>query len=90
MTPDDWAEEWAINLHAHFKNCQHGGRRGGPHPDSTFVAIAKDKVEQLEREAIRGFVDKILHGHGQHRRWLKDAGEAFIAGQPMPEEKFAP
>jgi len=34
---------------------------------------------------IRMFVEAILHGDDDHRMWLKEAGEAFINGTPMPK-----
>ena len=40
--------ERASSLHAMFRNCQSGGRRGGPHPDSTFIAIAEDAFADAE------------------------------------------
>lgn len=35
-------------------------------------------------EAIRAFANDILHGDSEHRSWLLEAAETFIAGKPMP------
>ena len=35
-------------------------------------------------DAIREFVVLIAHGDGDHKRWLHEAGEAFIEGRPLP------
>src|SRR5690242_9315440 len=35
-------------------------------------------------ERIRAFAKAILHGDDEHREWLTEAAEAFIAGTPLP------
>lgn len=33
------------------------------------------------------FIDGILHGDADHRRWLQDAADAYNAGQPIPDPR---
>jgi hypothetical protein len=35
-------------------------------------------------EQIRAFAKAILHGDDEHREWLMEAAEAFIAQSPLP------
>ena len=35
-------------------------------------------------ETARQFTEAIVHGDDEHRAWLREAAEAFIAGAPMP------
>jgi hypothetical protein len=36
------------------------------------------------KQVIADFVCAILHGDEVHRAWLRDAGDAFITGKPIP------
>jgi hypothetical protein len=38
-------------------------------------------------DAIRRFAQAVLHGDEEHRAWLVEAAEAFIAGERMPEPR---
>lgn len=33
---------------------------------------------------IRAFTEAILHGDDEHKAWLQEAAEAYIAGKPLP------
>lgn len=39
---------------------------------------------EVVKLAIREFANAILHGDDEHRQWLLDAAECFIAGEVMP------
>lgn len=41
--------------------------------------MSQERIEELFR-----FLE---HGDEEHRRWLKEAIEAFFAGQPRPETR---
>lgn len=51
----------------------------GPDPQSLA-----DWREAFADEAVREFATAILHGDDEHRAWLLEAAEAFIAGHPLP------
>jgi hypothetical protein len=38
----------------------------------------------VSQRALRRFTAEIMHGDEVHRQWLREAVEAFIAGQPVP------
>lgn len=44
-----------------------------------------DLVMAVGAEIVRDFSKEISHGSLEHRRWLREATEAFIAGNPVPE-----
>lgn len=44
---------------------------------------------QSQRVVPKEFVDGILHGDEEHRRWLKDEAIAFGWGNPLPEPRGA-
>src|SRR3954468_18360273 len=48
----------------------------------TFVSPAEDAAD-----SVRRFARAILHGDEDHRAWLIEAAEAFIAGKQMPEPR---
>jgi hypothetical protein len=48
-------------------------------PPSAPPPASRDDAKRL-----RQFAEAILHGDERHRQWLKDAAEAFIAGNPIP------
>lgn len=35
-------------------------------------------------EAVRAFTKAVLHGDDEHKAWLLEAAENFIAGKPLP------
>jgi hypothetical protein len=41
-------------------------------------------LEQSDAEPVRVFAKAVLHGDGEHKAWLIEAAEAFIAGKPLP------
>lgn len=43
-----------------------------------------EKIDNETAEKIRNFVVLIAHGDDDHRLWLRNAGEAFIKGEPIP------
>lgn len=45
------------------------------------------KIAARAMEQIRAFATAILHGDDEHRDWLLEAAERFIAGQPLPEPR---
>jgi hypothetical protein len=51
-----------------------------------LAAADAPPVPEVRRpyEAVRRFTQAILHGDDEHRAWLIEAAEAFIAGQSMP------
>lgn len=51
-------------------------------PDDPESSSAQEPEEW--RAKIADFVLLILHGDAVHQAWLRDAGEAFILGKPIP------
>jgi hypothetical protein len=48
------------------------------------------KTEQIDwKQKIADFVLAILHGDEVHKAWLREAGEAFIIGNPLPPPRDA-
>ncbi len=41
----------------------------------------------MSASEIRLFAKLVLHGDDEHRGWLLEAAERFIAGEPMPEPR---
>jgi hypothetical protein len=66
------------------------GEEDGPEADRIATAvegILRDGgrlIERREAAALTAFATAILHGDEKHRRWLKSAAGAFIAGRPLP------
>jgi hypothetical protein len=42
-------------------------------------------LTENEARVVREFTFNILHGDNEHRDWLTEACEAFIAGVPLPK-----
>jgi hypothetical protein len=42
------------------------------------------KVTDADRDAVRSFARAILHGDDEHKAWLLEASERFLAGLPVP------
>lgn len=51
---------------------------------SNFAEALIRARAQARAEAIRAFANDILHGDSEHRSWLLEAAETFIAGKLMP------
>lgn len=43
-----------------------------------------DLVMSVAARCVRDFADAIQHGLPEHRRWLTEAVEAYIAGDALP------
>ena len=46
--------------------------------------------DELWQHKIADFVNGILHGDDEHRSWLREAGENFILGKPLPPPRGGP
>jgi hypothetical protein len=44
----------------------------------------KPATGELWQHKLADFVNLILHGDDEHKAWLREAGEAFILGNPIP------
>jgi hypothetical protein len=53
------------------------------HPSRTMCKEAATELERLMGE-VRAFAKAVLHGDDEHKAWLLEAAEAFIAGEPLP------
>lgn len=38
----------------------------------------------MQSDPVRVFAKAVLHGDDEHKAWLLEAAEAFIAGKPLP------
>jgi hypothetical protein len=46
------------------------------------------KLSPKQAKAVREFAQAVLHGDDEHRAWLMEAADAFIAGRvPAPRGK---
>jgi len=45
------------------------------------------RSEQEWQHKIADFVNLILHGDDEHKAWLREAGEAFMFGKPIPPSR---
>jgi hypothetical protein len=65
-------------------NARHRG------PEYSVCDRAADELERLAAlaqsgaEPVRAFAKAVLHGDDEHKAWLLEAAEAFIAGNPSP------
>jgi hypothetical protein len=41
-------------------------------------------ISPSNAEPVRAFAKAVLHGDDEHKAWLLEASEAFIAGEPLP------
>src|SRR3712207_4499958 len=78
---DQWPEFWAWYLaYADDPNC-------AVHT-STIAEALKDVTAAYDAggigDAVREFAQAALHGDDEHRAWLMEAAEAFVAGKPVP------
>lgn len=49
-----------------------------------ITAPASAEQQDTWEHKIADFVNSILHGDDIHKTWLREAGEAFILGKPLP------
>jgi hypothetical protein len=54
--------------------------------DATIADLER-RLAEARADVVRGFANAILHGSDEHRAWLLDAAEAYIAGAPMPSPR---
>lgn len=45
--------------------------------------LPENKLQDAIDGAVRDFTSRILHGNAEHRKWLIDAMNAYLKGQPI-------
>lgn len=49
-----------------------------------LLPLIDGALVQSDAEVVRAFAKAMLHGDDEHKAWLLEAAEAFIAGNPLP------